>query len=170
MRIYIGSDHAGYQLKNVLKAFLISKGHEVVDCGAYDYVEDDDYTDYVSAAARQVSESPGDSFGIVVGGSGQGEGIMANRFPNVRAVVFNGQYKPENGREVPDELTLTREHNNANMLSLGAWFLSEQEAKDAVVKWLATPFGNDERHVRRIGKIEKLATSSRQPDSANLDQ
>src|SRR3989344_5747925 len=167
MRIYIGSDHAGYQLKNILRDFLASKEYEVIDCGAYDYVEDDDYTDYVSAVARQVSVSPDDSFGIIVGGSGQGEAIMANRFPNIRAVVFNGQYKPDDGREVPDELKLTREHNNANILSLGSWFLSEQEAKDAALKWLAAPFSNDERHIRRIMKIEKFAPQSHLSDVAN---
>jgi ribose 5-phosphate isomerase B len=96
---------------------------------------------------------------IVLGGSGQGEAIVANRFPHVRAVVFNGQYvSPDENRDIPNEIVLSREHNDANILSLGARFLSEEEAKNAVRLWLATPFSHDERHIRRIAKIEQYPT------------
>ena len=167
MSIYISSDHAGYELKNKLVDFLKKQEYEVTDCGPFHYTEDDDYPDFVATVARQVSENPTDCVGIVIGGSGQGEAIMANRFLNVRAVVFNGQYKPADGREVPDELLLTREHNNANVLSLGAWFLSEQEVQDAAKHWLATPFKEEERHLRRLRKIEALSPMNR--SSAPVD-
>ena len=144
-------------MKNVLVEYLKKPEDEIVDCGPYEYDETDDYPDYVASVASQVFQSPNDSLGIVIGGSGQGEAIMANRFPNVRAVVFNGQYVPPDGRKVPNEIVFAKEHNNANVLSLGAWFLTDDEAKNAVTLWLDTPFSGDERHARRIKKIESLA-------------
>lgn len=155
-KIYLASDHAGYLLKEVLKSYVSELGYEVEDCGANEHNEEDDYTDFVSIAARKVSEDSVNRMAIVLGGSGQGEAIVANRFPHVRAVVFNGQYvSADESRDIPNEIVLSREHNDANVLSLGARFLSEQEAKDAVRLWLATPFSNDERHIRRIAKIEQ---------------
>ena len=157
MRIYIASDHAGYNLKNTLLHFLIERGNDTIDCGPYELNEQDDYPDYVASVASEVSQNPNENWGIVIGGSGQGEAIMANRFVGVRAVVYNGQYVPPDGRTVPNELVFTREHNNANVLSLGSWFLSEQEAKDAIVLWMNTPFKGEERHLRRLRKIDALA-------------
>jgi len=98
--------------------------------------------------------------GIVIGGSGQGEAIMANRFSRVRAVVFNGQYKPADGRKIPDEIKISREHNDANILSLGARFLDFDEALKAVLLWLNTPFSKEERHARRIAKIEQFSPNT----------
>lgn len=166
MKIYISSDHAGFQLKGKLLKFLGEQNYSVEDCGPFDYNETDDYPDYVAAVARQVSANPNDNFGIVIGGSGQGEAIMANRFPNVRAVVFNGQYAPPDGKAVPDEIAFTREHNDANILSLGSWFLGEEEVKRAVVHWLSTPFTGEERHVRRLRKIEALSPHGRGADTS----
>jgi len=103
-----------------------------------------------------VSDSPEEAKGIIIGGSGQGEAIAANRFHGVRAVVFNGQYEPKDGREVPHEIEISRLHNDANILSLGARFLNDDEAKEAVRLWLTTPFSGDERHVRRLRKIEEI--------------
>ena len=158
MRVYIASDHAGYNLKNVVLHYLIDRGYDVVDCGPYEYNEADDYTDYVASAASEVSQNPNSNWGIILGGTGEGEAIMANRFPNVRAVVYNGQpQRPSSGAQQSNLLVLTREHNNANMLSLGSWFLTEDEAKNAVTLWLTTPFKSEERHARRIRKIESLA-------------
>ena len=165
MKVYIASDHAGYGLKSTLKLFLEGQDHQVVDSGPYEYNENDDYPDYVAAVASEVSQNPETVLGIIIGGSGQGEAIMANRFPYVRAVVFNGQPSPLDGRAVPDEITLTREHNNANILSLGAWFLNDQEAKTAVSRWLSTPFSSEERHIRRLRKIESLSPRGRQDPS-----
>jgi len=155
MLIAIASDHAGFELKQVLVPFLKELGHDVEDFGAHELVPDDDYPDYISKVAEAVSNEPESVKGIVLGGSGQGEAIVANRFKNVRAVVFNGQYEPKDEREVPNEIEISREHNDANILSLGARFLSDDEAKEAVEKWLNTTFSVDERHVRRIKKIEQ---------------
>ena len=146
-KIYIGSDHAGFEMKRGLIPFLKEGGFEVIDCGPLEYIHDDDYPDYVSVVARHISNEEG-VFGIVLGWSGQGEAIVANRFPNVRCAVFYGGTK--------HILTLSREHNDANILSLGAHFITTQEAKQAVGLWLGTKFSGDERHVRRIKKIENL--------------
>jgi ribose 5-phosphate isomerase B len=168
MKIYIASDHAGYDMKNTLLHFLIEQGHNVIDCGPYEFNETDDYPDYVAEVASYVSKDPEGNWGIVIGGSGEGEAIMANRFPNVRAVVYNGECSPLDGRKAPDKIALTREHNNANVLSLGSWFLTDQQAKDSVLRWLATPFTEEERHVRRLQKIEKLAPHGGSDSADNL--
>ena len=146
MKIYIASDHAGFLMKQEIFKFLVEKGYKIFDCGPEKYNHDDDYPDYISIVAEQVSKASGDAMGIVIGYSGQGEAIVANRFSNVRAAVFYGGSK--------HVLTLSREHNDANILSLGANFLTSQEAKQAVELWLNTRFSREERHVRRIAKIE----------------
>ncbi len=157
MKILLTSDHAGFEMKNDLFHFLKGKGYEVLDNGPFELDPNDDYPDFVAPVAQEISENYGELKGIIIGGSGQGEAIMANRFSNVRAVVFNGESRPIGGRKNPDEIILSRQHNDANVLSLGARFLSLDEAKEAVLKWLATPFSNDPRHKRRIEKIEELA-------------
>ncbi len=154
--IFIASDHAGFELKNELLPFLRDLGYEPKDFGAYEFNADDDYPDFVVPLAKAVSESSGVEKGIIIGGSGQGEAMVANRFTHVRAVVFNGQYKPESGRHIPHEIITSREHNDANILSLGARFLSEKDAREAVETWLLTPFSNDERHVRRLKKLDEI--------------
>lgn len=147
-KVFIGSDHAGFEMKEALKPFIVDLGFEVDDKGAHALDENDDYPDYCAPVAQAVSEYP-NSFGIVIGGSGQGEAIVANKFPGIRAIVFNGNAKPE-----LDEIALSRQHNDANVLSLGARFLSIDEAKSAVEKWLKTEFSGEERHARRIEKIK----------------
>ncbi|MCI0542161.1 RpiB/LacA/LacB family sugar-phosphate isomerase, partial [bacterium] len=131
------------------------------DHGAFVLDPNDDYTDFIEPVANIVSQLGGDANvmrGIVIGGSGQGEAMLANRFPHVRAMVFNGQYEPamDGGgvRQIPDEIFLSRDHNDANILALGARFLNEEEAKEAIQKWLETPFSGDDRHKRRLEKIE----------------
>jgi ribose 5-phosphate isomerase B len=146
MKIYIGSDHAGFEMKRDLTDFLLEHGVDVVDCGPYEYVHDDDYTDYISIVADHVSKNF-ELKGIVIGYSGQGEAMAANRFPNVRCAVFYGGSK--------HVLTLSREHNDANILSLGANFITSREAKQAVLLWLKTNFSGEDRHIRRIKKIEQ---------------
>lgn len=145
--VYLATDHAGFELKEKIKAFLQKEGYEIEDCGAYQYDQDDDYPDFISKAAEAVSKDP-QSKAIILGGSGQGEAIVANKFPNVRAVVYYGGYD-----EMPK---LTREHNDSNILSLGARFLNEEEAIKAVNLFLDTHFNNEERHTRRIEKIKKI--------------
>lgn len=145
--VYLASDHAGFKLKEKVKEFLTREGYEVEDCGAYQLDPGDDYPDFISKAAEKVSKNPEDR-AIVLGGSGQGEAIVANKFPNVRAAVYYGFVA-----QMPE---LTRQHNDANILSLGARFLNEDEALSAVKLFLDTPFSNEERHIRRIEKIKKL--------------
>jgi ribose 5-phosphate isomerase B len=159
MIIFFGADHAGFALKKELIPFVTKLGYKTEDCGAFSFDENDDYPDFILPVARKVSNNPEDTRGIVLGGSGQGEAIAANRFPRVRAIVFNGQYEPKDGRTVPHEIEVSREHNNANILSLGARFLSVEEAKDAVKRWLTTPFQGAERHVRRLKKIDTIITT-----------
>jgi ribose 5-phosphate isomerase B len=154
-KIHIGSDHAGYELKENLKEYLEKEGYEVIDHGADEYDEDDDYPDFCFPVAENVSIDT-NSKGIVLGGSGQGEAIAANRIKGVRAVVFNGQYEPMDGREVPAEIITARQHNDSNVLSLGARFLSNEEALEAVQTWLETDFSGEERHLRRIKKLDQL--------------
>lgn len=148
MIIYLGADHAGFALKQATKEFLEREGYEVADMGAYANNEGDDYPEFITAAAQAVANDlikGVDSRGIIFGGSGQGEAMAANRVSGVRAAVFYGGPR--------DIITLSREHNDANMLSIGARFVSEQDALDAVKLWLNTPFSNEERHRRRIMKF-----------------
>lgn len=144
MKIYIGGDHAGFELKEKLKSYLNDLGHDVEDKGAFSFVSDDDYPDFVMPVAESVS-SDKESLGIVLGGSGQGEAMVANRVNGVRAIEYYGGNL--------DIVRLGREHNNANIISLGARFITEEEAINAVKIFLETPFSNEERHVRRINKF-----------------
>lgn len=148
--IYIASDHAGFELKNQLIDFLRSKGLEVEDCGPSSYNKDDDYPDFIYPCAVRVGEAIGlhpDIRGIVIGFSGQGEAIVANKVKGIRTTVYYG-----GNLEI---IKLGRQHNNANVLSLGAGFLSVDAAKAAVDLWLATEFEGG-RHQHRIDKISKL--------------
>ena len=148
MKIYIASDHAGFEMKRELIPFLLEQKYEVEDCGPKEYNHDDDYPDYVSVVAKKVSNDR-TTMGIVIGRNGQGEAIVANRFSGVRCAVFYGGPK--------HMLTLSREHDDANILSLGANFLTIQEAKASAELWLRTNFSGEERHVRRIKKIEQYS-------------
>src|SRR3989338_5494256 len=158
-KILITSDHAGFELKNTLFHFLKEKKFEVIDCGPDKLETEDDYPDFVAPVAEEISvDESGRTFGIIIGGSGQGEAMCANRFPRVRAAVFYGDKRLNLESEKRFSLlSLSREHNNANILSIGARFVSEEEAKKAVLLWLETPFSGETRHLRRIEKIDKLA-------------
>jgi ribose 5-phosphate isomerase B len=145
MKLFLASDHAGYELKQKLIDFLMEKGHEVEDCGPSRLNPADDYPDYIVPCARKVADT-NDSMGIVVGLSGQGEAMAANRVRGARAAVYYGG--------PTDIIKLARQHNNANMLSLGARFVSYEEAKAVVELWLLTHFEHDERHMRRIQKMD----------------
>jgi ribose 5-phosphate isomerase B len=155
MKVFFASDHAGFDLKKALVAYVQTLGYEVEDLGAHEYAPDDDYPDYVAAAAMRVSKDPEHTRAIVIGGSGQGEAIVANRFAQVRAAVYNGESRGALYNDL-DEITLSREHNNANILSLGARFLTEEEAQNAVQRWLTTVWSGDDRHARRIARIEEI--------------
>jgi ribose 5-phosphate isomerase B len=150
-KIHIGSDHAGYKMKEDLKRFLELKEFEVIDHGAFEEDDDDDYPDFVVPVALEVSRDE-HSLGIILGGSGQGEAIVANRFPGIRTTVFYGE--PVNSDS--SIIDLGRQHNDTNILSLGARFLSVDEAKEAVEQWLDTDFSGEDRHIRRLNKIAHL--------------
>lgn len=148
MKICIASDHAGYELKSALIPYLTDLGHEVADFGAESLNPDDDYPGFIAQAAVAVFQDIENTKGIIIGGSGQGEAIVANRLPAIRAAVYYGGNL--------DIIKLSREHNDANILSLGARFMSVKEAQDAVKLWLETEFSGEEKHIRRIEQIETI--------------
>ncbi|MEX2014014.1 MAG: RpiB/LacA/LacB family sugar-phosphate isomerase [Parcubacteria group bacterium] len=156
MKIFVGSDHAGYGLKEKLIPFLKELGHEVEDKGPFEYNEEDDYPDFVIPVAREVSMHPNEVRGIVLGGSGQGEGMAANKFRDVRATVYYGQGQcvvPEDQESV---IKISRADNDSNILSLGARFITEEDMKVVVKEWLDTPFKDTEKYKRRILKMERI--------------
>ena len=144
MRFHIATDHAGLDLKNIIKEYLVEQGHDVTDHGAYEHDPADDYPDFIMPCAKAVSEDA-QSRGIILGGSGQGEAMAANRIRGVRAAVFY------DGPE--DIIKLSRHHNDANILSLGARFLNKQKLFDIIQIWLSERFEGG-RHQRRIDKLD----------------
>ena len=145
MKILLASDHAGFELKEFLNNHLIQLGYNVEDCGAYEIDSTDDYPDFIIPAARKVANDS-DSRGIIMGGSGQGEAIAANRIKGVRAAVYyDGPI---------DIVRLSRSHNNANILSLGARFISNEKAVEVVKMWFNEPFEGG-RHQKRIDKLDE---------------
>lgn len=166
MKIFLATDHAGFYIKEKLKAHLLKEKFTVEDCGAYAFSETDDYPDFIGIAAKGVSKDPENNKGIIIGGSGEAEAMVANKYKGVRCGLFYAKAVPlteadVNGRvsEDPFEIIrLSREHNNANMLSLSARFLSEKDAIHAVDLWLSIEFTNDPRHVRRINKFTDLGS------------
>lgn len=162
MRVYFAADHGGFPLKEVLKPYVESLGYEIEDMGAYALDMNDDYPIFIQAAARKLSADVAaglDSRAIVIGASGQGEAMVANRFKGVRAIVYYGEpvrkQTDADGKQL-DMITSTREHNNSNALSLAGRFLSEGEAKDTVRRWLAAPHDASERHARRNRMLDEL--------------
>lgn len=175
IKIYLAADHRGFQLKEKIKIWLKEWGYEYEDMGNFIYDKDDDYPDFISKAAEKVSQDPENSKAIILGGSGQGEAMVANRHKGVRAAVFYGPpfalwlksyIFPSDllfaafsalvgwSRVSYEIIKLSREHNNANVLSLGTFFVrNDRTVKKAIKLWLETPFSGDERHVRRISKF-----------------
>ena len=144
MRIHIGSDHAGLEFKAKIIAHLQSQGHQVTDHGPHSFDPLDDYPEFCIPAALATAKDPG-SFGIVLGGSGNGEQMAANKVKGVRAALV---WSVEIAK-------LAREHNDANVISLGGRMHDEKLCLELVDTFLSTPFSSDERHVRRIGLISK---------------
>ena len=150
MKIHLATDHAGFLLKEQVKGYLETSGHIVHDFGALTHVEGDDYAPYIAEAARKVQHDAmhDPSIAIIFGGSGQGEAIVANRYRHVRAIVYAG-----------GDLSLVRLgrlHNDANVLSLGARFVSFEEAKAAIEVFLTTTFSHEERHSDRVIMIDEI--------------
>jgi ribose 5-phosphate isomerase B len=152
VRVYIGSDHAGYELKAHLVEHLRGAGHDVVDVGAQTYLADDDYPPYcVEAARRTVADDA--SLGVVIGGSGNGEQIAANKVPGCRAALAWNLTTAQ----------LAREHNNAQVVAVGARMHTPDEAAAIVTAFLATPFSHGERHERRIGMLAEYERTGTPP-------
>ncbi|MCA1670867.1 MAG: ribose-5-phosphate isomerase [Actinobacteria bacterium] len=152
MRVYLGSDHAGFELKGHLIHHLTSLGHAVVDVGPESFDPDDDYPPFCIETARRVVANSG-SLGIVVGGSGNGEQIAANKVPGCRAALAWST----------ETATLAREHNDARVMGLGARMHTEAEAEQIVEAFLGTSFEGGERHGRRIAQISEYETSGEPP-------
>lgn len=145
MKIHLATDHAGFETKEYIKQWLTETGYEVVDHGAHAFDAEDDYPDFITPCAQAVATSS-DDIGIIFGGSGQGEAMAANRISGVRAGVFYGREDLV--------LQLLREHNNANILSIGARFVTDHESvQKAVHTFITTAFSGEDRHVRRINKF-----------------
>lgn len=152
--IVLASDHAGFELKNSVKEMLEKQDYKVLDVGAHTLVPEDDYPVYISAGALKVAEDlSGDTKAIIFGGSGQGEAIVANRFPGVRAVVWYGDFSNNPDLNI---IKLSREHNDANVLSIGARFVSTDDAGEAIKLWLSTSFSGEDKHSRRINLIDSI--------------
>lgn len=151
--IYLAADHAGFAYKELVKAHLAENpAYKVIDCGAETYQEGDDYPEYIAKAAEKISvdasSETSQTAAIIFGGSGQGEAIVASRFSYVRTTVCYG------GPDALEIVKLGREHNNANVLSVGARFVKEEQLLMIVDTWLTTPFTKEERHVRRLRHID----------------
>lgn len=148
MRVHIGCDHAGFELKNYLVAELSKDGHEVIDHGPQTYDAEDDYPAFCIATGEAVVADQG-SLAVVIGGSGNGEQIAANKAVGTRAALAYDH----------DTATLARQHNDANVISIGARMHTEEEALELVKLFLQTPFSGDPRHVRRIGQLADYEAS-----------
>lgn len=145
MTIYIGADHRGYAMKEGLVAWLREQGHDVHDMGAAEYTEGDDYPDYAKAVAQEVA-SDAQARGIVLCGSGVGMAVAANKIQGVRAALIHDT----------NIAKAARNDDDINVLALGADYISLEEAKSAASVFLETPFSGEDRHTRRIGKIETV--------------
>lgn len=152
MRIYLGADHAGFDMKNLIAEHLKSAGHEVIDCGAHTFDPDDDYPAFCIEAARRVVADEG-SLGIVLGGSGNGEQIAANKVPGARCALA---WSVETAK-------LAREHNNAQLIGLGGRMHSEEEALAMVDAFIAQPWSEAERHQRRIDILAEYEKTGEAP-------
>ena len=167
MKVYLATDHTGLVIKDKVKEFLEKENYEVEDCGAFEYNSDDDYPDWISKAAQKISQNPQER-GIIFGGSGEGEAMVANKFKNVRCALFYTPAVPTQSVNIEGDkstdpyeiIKLTRMHNQANMLSIGFRFVNENDVFHAIKVWLTTPGPKEERHIRRIEKIGKIEESS----------
>ena len=152
MRVYLGSDHAGFELKNHLVEHLRKQGHDVVDVGPHTYDAEDDYPPFCLATGAKVVADPG-SLGVVIGGSGNGEQIAANKIEGVRSALV---WKTEIAE-------LARQHNDSNVCSIGARQHTPEEAAAFVDTFLATPFSGDARHQRRIDQLAEYERTRELP-------
>lgn len=150
MIIYIAADHRGFQLKEFFKKYLQEGGYEVRDLGNHTYDPNDDYPDFAAKVAKEVSLDPEQTRGIIICGSGVGVDVVANKYHNVRSALAS----------TPDQAVSSRRDDDTNVLSLAADFLTERDAEKIVSMWLQTDFSEEERHRRRLEKIEKIEESN----------
>lgn len=148
MKLLIASDHAGFELKNKIKDFLLEEGFDVEDMGAHIFVSDDNYPEIMIPTAMRVLADSENTRAIIFGKSGQGEAMVVNRFPGIRAMVYHGK-----NLEI---IRLGREHNDSNILSIGAGFVDFEEAREAVKLWISTNFSGDRRHIKRIEQMDNI--------------
>ena len=144
--IYLAADHRGFALKEIFKTFLIEEGFSFEDVGAFTIDPEDDYVDFAVRAAEKIAQDPADHKGILICGSGHGMDVVANKYRGLHAAWVDSH----------ESAVQSRAHGNTNVLVLGADWLAEEKAKDIVLTWLKTPFSGEERHVRRLKKIEEL--------------
>jgi ribose 5-phosphate isomerase B len=152
VRVYLGSDHAGFELKAAIISWLGQAGHEAIDCGPASYDPEDDYPVYVLRAAKQTIDDPG-SLGIVIGGSGNGEQIAANKVEGVRAALA----------WTVETAQLARQHNDANVLSLGGRQYSLEDGVSFAKVFVETPFSGEPRHARRLAMIADFEKTGELP-------
>ena len=157
MRVFLGSDHAAYELKDHLVKVLAEAGHEPVDCGAHAYDAEDDYPPFCFDVGERVVAEPG-TLGVVLGGSGNGEQIAANKVPGIRAALAWNR----------DTATLARQHNDANVVAIGARMHSPEEAWLITVAFLDTPFSGEARHQRRIDQVSAYERARELPPLPSL--
>jgi len=150
MKIYIGADHNGWQMKNELREWLIGEGYEVEDMGPAEFAQDDDYPDYGFRVAEAVAaDSTGQSYGILLCGSGVGMSVVADKVKGIRAAVIHNV----------DIAKAAQRDDDINVLALGALYIDTEKAKQIIQTWLSTTFSKEERHVRRVGKIQAYEES-----------
>jgi ribose 5-phosphate isomerase B len=165
MKIAVTTDHTGFEVLRQLMRFLESLGHETVDFGPKDYDQGDDYPDFMFPAAQAVANGECEA-GIILGGSGQGEAMAANRVKGARCALFYGPVIAKTAVDAEGNMSsdpyeilkLSRQHNHANVLSLSARFLTLEEMKQAIEIWLSTPYSDAERHARRVKKLDESVT------------
>jgi ribose 5-phosphate isomerase B len=156
MRVHLGSDHAGLELKDHLLTWLVDQGHEAVDHGPFVYDAQDDYPVFCLRAAEAVvadRAAGADALGVVIGGSGNGEQIAANKVAGVRSALVWSE----------ETAVLAREHNDANVVSVGGRMHTVEEMTRFVEVFLATPFSGEERHARRIGQLATYESTGELP-------
>lgn len=144
--IYLAADHRGFNLKEELKKYLLEQKYEVEDVGAFEYNQNDDYVDFARLASEKIAADPSKNNGIFICGSGHGMDVVANKFKGVLASKCGDK----------ECVVQSREHGNSNVLTLGADYLTLEQAKEIVDAWLKTPFTGEERHVRRLNKIQEI--------------
>ena len=148
MTVILAADHAGFEMKEHIKSFLEEKGYTVEDVGAHRFYPTDNYPKYMKLAAEHMTKTE-HAVGVIFGGSGQGEAMVVNRVQGLRALVYVAHN--------PEIVTVGRQHNDANVLSVGSRFITNKQAEEAVELFLTEPFSHEDRHERRVRQIDEAS-------------